>query len=383
MDTAETPPLLYRWWNAESQGVNAESKFVAGLFSDVFQEYFTPDSIAGDKFQYLFENHVRINHTPSPFISTFKSALAPIHRALREEEGASISIIDTKRLKTKVYSSLEYMRQWKVKVKNSNYNGAGEYLVWGQIDDAIICTFKITTLRRISRENTDISQLLQLHKIAGSKRNRRGLHQAIAKDAIYLDKKAGATVGKLLSLLEVPHEYIGTMSKGIAYSWRVKTRRTPWRDFFEGVELGYRGELVILSPELSPFLDAHNPDGDIGSDSDIYSLSEGSPDDDDVPEASDSPDSPDSLDENRYLNKTGSYGTPSPEARPESERSVSIVEFEEALVTQRMNASFTIDMGDSSDGEELDLFDGVILEREQITSDLFASERAWVRSALE
>lgn len=210
------------------------------------------------------------------------------------------------------------------------------------------------------------------------------MHQALAKDAVYLDKKAGITVGKLLSLLAVPHEYIGTVSEGMAYSWRVKTRRIPWRDFFEGVELGYRGEPDLI-PELSPFPDAYTPephatDGDIGSD--VYSLSEDLSDDNDDLEASDSPDS---LNENIYLNEAGPYDIP--EDQTESERSASIIEFEETLVTQRMNASFMIDMADSSDerldDEELDLFDGVILEREQMTSDLFASERAWVRSALE
>lgn len=279
------------------------------------------------------------------------------------------------------------MQKWKYKVENSNYNGAGEYLVWGQIDDdAIICTFKITTIRQISQENTDINQFLQLHKIAGSRRNRRGLHQALAKDAVYLDRKAGIVVGRLLLLLAVPHEYIGTVSEGIAYSWRVKTRRIPWRDFFEGVELGYRGEPDMLQ-EISPFPDAYTPDphatdGDIGSGSDVYSLSEDLSDDNDDLEASDSPDS---LNENIHLNEAGPYDIP--EDQTESERSASIVEFEETLVTQRMNASFMIDMADSSDerldDEELDLFDGVILEREQMTSDLFASERAWVRSALE
>jgi hypothetical protein len=277
------------------------------------------------------------------------------------------------------------MQKWKYKVENSNYNGAGEYLVWGQIDDdAIICTFKITTLRQISQENPSINQFLQLGRVAGSRRNRRGLHQALAKNAVYLDKKAGITVGKLLSLLAVPHEYIGTVSERMAYSWRVKTRRIPWRDFFEGVELGYRGEPDLL-PELSPFPDADTPephatDGDIGSN--VYSLSEDLSDDNDDLEASDSPDS---LNENIHLNEAGPYDIP--EDQTESERSASIVEFEETLVTQRMNASFMIDMADSSeerlDDEELDLFDGVILEREQMTSDLFASERAWVRSALE
>lgn len=54
-----------------------------------------------------------------------------------------------------------------------------------------------------------------------------------------------------------------------------------------------------------------------------------------------------------------------------------------------MNTSFIIDIASSSDehlddeDEELNLFDGVILEREQMTSDLFTSKRTWVKSTLE
>lgn len=137
----------------------------------------------------------------------------------------------------------------------------------------------------------------------------------MTKNAVYLDKKAGVTVGRLLSLLAVPHEYIRTVSKGIVYSWRVKTRRIPWRDFFEGVELGYRGELVMLSPGLLPVPDAQTPDphatyGDIGSDSDVYSLSEDlSDDNDDNLEASDSSVT-NSLDEDICLNRPDPHDTP-------------------------------------------------------------------------
>lgn len=54
-----------------------------------------------------------------------------------------------------------------------------------------------------------------------------------------------------------------------------------------------------------------------------------------------------------------------------------------------MNTSFTIDIASSSDehlddeDEELNLFNRVILEQEQMTSDLFTSKRTWVKSTLE
>lgn len=150
----------------------------------------------------------------------------------------------------------------------------------------------------------------------------------------------------------------------------------------------------MLSPGLSPVPDAQTPDPhatyrDIGSDLDVYSLSEDlSDDNDDNLEASDSSVT-NSLDEDIRLNRPDPHDTPAPKNQLESERSISIVDFKETLETQYMNASFTIDIAGSSDerlddkDEELDLFDRVILEREQMTSDLFTSERTWVKSALE
>ena len=150
----------------------------------------------------------------------------------------------------------------------------------------------------------------------------------------------------------------------------------------------------MLSPGLSPVPDAQTPDphatyGDIGSDSDVYSLSENlSDDNDDDLEASDSSVT-NSLDEDICLNRPDPHDTPVPKDQLESKRSISIIDFKETLETQRMNASFTIDIAGSSDerlddeDEELNLFDGVILEREQMTSDLFTSEWTWVKSTLE
>ncbi|KAL4918972.1 hypothetical protein BDW62DRAFT_210144 [Aspergillus aurantiobrunneus] len=264
---AHTPRLLYRWWNVDSQGVNSKGMFVAGLFSDTSGDYFCPDDIAEDEFCHLFENHIRIKQTPSPFISTFKSLLAPIHRGLRNKEGASVSLIDAQKLNSNVYSAYDFVRKHKVKIGRT-YNGAGEYLVWGTINsDAIICTFKITTLLRIAAENSDMNRLLQLDRISASQKNRKRLHQAMSKDAVYLDKQAGATVGRLLSFLEVPQEYCEIVSEGLAHSWRIKTRYNPWRDFFEGVEL-----------ELSPVPDVNANDYN-ASESELYSLSEISTDD--------------------------------------------------------------------------------------------------------
>ncbi|KAL3475194.1 hypothetical protein BJX99DRAFT_259660 [Aspergillus californicus] len=248
-----TPPLLYRWWNTTTHGVNSETKFVAGLFADAYSQYFPPDTVSQNEFQQRFLTHIQRDKSPTPFISTFQSLLAPVHRSLRGQEGATVSIIDSKKLNTKVFSAKAFVRQHKVRIPHSNYSGAGEHLVWGQIDhSSIVCSFKITKLLEIAAENPDIESFLQLPKIAAFEKARTPLHRAMSKDAIPLDKRAGAIVGKLLCMLEVPEVYCKIISEGMTYSWRIKTKAMPWGEFFEGVNFGFDGQHFMPSPALSP-----------------------------------------------------------------------------------------------------------------------------------
>ncbi|KAL3446543.1 hypothetical protein BJX65DRAFT_116101 [Aspergillus insuetus] len=235
----ETPQLLYRWWNVDSQGVNSRDMFVAGLFTST--SMFAPDTISKEEFKLRSLNHISRKLIPSPFISTFQSALSPIHRSLCNQEGATVSIIDSSRLKqSQVFSAKEFVQKNSVRIGRT-YDGRGEYLIWGSIPkDAIICSFKITTLREIAAKDLDIERFLQLDTIAADKRARRPLHQALENRAMGLNRRTGAAVGRLLSALGVPCEYYKVVSEGLAYSWRIKSRRKPWGNFNEGVVFGFR-----------------------------------------------------------------------------------------------------------------------------------------------
>ncbi|KAL4905405.1 hypothetical protein BDW74DRAFT_177776 [Aspergillus multicolor] len=278
MGSTQLPPLLYRWWNVKSQGLNLEGSFVAGMFAGLLRGFFEPYTITDDEFSNLFESHIRREQTPSPFISTFQSLLAPVHRGLREGKGASIAIYDSRKITSKAYSAHYFVREHKLLGKiGRTYHGGGEYLVWGQINsDAVICSFEVAKLSAIAAEHPDIHQFLQLDLIASHTRARRPLHNAMTQAAMFLDKKAGATVGKILSFLEVPQEFCRIVSESMAYSWRVKNKRIPWRDFFEGVELGFRGEPVMTAlrrPDTTLETNADIPSGEFDSDLEIIDIS--------------------------------------------------------------------------------------------------------------
>ncbi|RAH44029.1 uncharacterized protein BO95DRAFT_322462, partial [Aspergillus brunneoviolaceus CBS 621.78] len=238
------PPVLYRWSNVDSQGINTKNLLVAGLFDD-WDRYFSPNTIRPEKFVEYFRKHVHREEVPSPFISTFMSMLSPVHRAIRNKEGALISVIDTKGLDF-VYSARDLFRTHKVRVGKSFYNGAGEFLIWGKVPSSnIICSFKVSTLEQIADEHKDIAELLQLDTIATYKCNRHALKAALSQRGHYSDHTSGNIIGKLLSLLQVRYEYSDEIGRGMFYSWRLRylwrLRKSdnPGEAFYEGIRTGY------------------------------------------------------------------------------------------------------------------------------------------------
>lgn len=117
--------------NVESQGVKTKDLVLSGLFSNTEERFFGPEEIPQSDFNPYFTKHVNIMKFASPFISTFKYPLAPVHRAHRTREGTIISIVDSSRLQTEVYSApgCERIRQTSTDIGVSG--GVGEYLIWG------------------------------------------------------------------------------------------------------------------------------------------------------------------------------------------------------------------------------------------------------------
>lgn len=95
------PPLLYRWSNCDSQGINSKTYYRAGLFCT--GEWFNPEDISKSQFISFFRSHVTKQRISTPFISTANSPLVPIHRAVRSQNGAIVTVIDTSKLNAKVF----------------------------------------------------------------------------------------------------------------------------------------------------------------------------------------------------------------------------------------------------------------------------------------
>jgi hypothetical protein len=262
----KVPPLLYRWWNIDSQGINSKYQFRAGLFCD--REVFNPEDITGTEFKALFRRHVTKQEVATPFISTFSFPLAPIHRALISQKGAMVSIIDTSKVASKIFYACPLAAQ--TRTFTYSWTGYAEYLVWGQIPaEAIVSTVDINTLELIAKLNRDIKRLLQLQVIGKMPRCNQKLRDILATRHKWKSSfQCGLTLRKLLVLLQVPRAYWEYLAPRFAHCWGWKYAAEK-RAFLEGVlsRMPYsqeelsdsESEWVMLTPQTTPKKPLNHP----------------------------------------------------------------------------------------------------------------------------
>lgn len=247
------PRILYRWSNIDSQGANTRALILAGLFANTEESFFSPEEIPKPDFDNYVRSHVNISKTVTPFVSTFNSPLAPVHRSLRAREGALISIIDSSRLEGYVYSARQLVRDLDIQIPG--YRGIGEYLIWGRVPTpAIICSFTITELVRIANDDAEIGQLLQLDRIEAYKRNQPRLKRALSRGPGKLDWRSGCAVGRLLEKLNLPVAHIDKVALAICRSWQF-SRSGSKHDYTRGARHGY----MSLPSPLDMHLDSTGP----------------------------------------------------------------------------------------------------------------------------
>ena len=236
----DLPPLLYRWSNRDSQGVNTKERFLAGLFCN--REYFNPEDCPESDFESFFRSHVTKKRVQSPFISTFRSPLAPIHRAIASQKGATVTIVDTSRLDTKVFYALPLAIR--TRTFTHSWKGYGEYLIWSHIPtEAIAFTFEISSLEQIASDSRDVNRLLQLPLIRSVPRCNQKLREMLAAKR-KSPFKSGCTLRKLLTLLQAERVHWEHIAERFAKAWGWKNEGER-KVFIEGVQsepIGFSGE---------------------------------------------------------------------------------------------------------------------------------------------
>lgn len=247
------PPLLYRWSNRDSQGVNSKTLFLAGLFCN--GEWFDPEDFSEGRFESFVRSHVTKEKVKTPFISTSQSPLAPLHRAIANQNGAILTVIDTSKLETKVL----YAHPLAIRTRTFTYKwkGYGEYLIWGRIPlEAIVFSVEITSFEQIIQSHRDVDRLMQTSLIRSSPRCDQKLRDMLAAKR-KSPFQSGRTLGKLLTLLEVPTIHWDNIASRFAKSWGWKYAKE-----IALLHSGLRSAPPYLSEELSDSENYEPPETD-------------------------------------------------------------------------------------------------------------------------
>ncbi|KAF9885531.1 hypothetical protein FE257_012859 [Aspergillus nanangensis] len=230
--SAEIPPLLYRWANVDSQGINSKRLFVAGLGDNL--NYFAPEEISTDQFKDHVLKHLNIEK-----------------RALWNEEGAIISIIDPKEIENPIFSAEKILRQLGER-PHGWYTGVGEYLIWWKVpSSAIVCSFKASEVLQIAAKFPHISEVLQLPKLASAETSGAPLRRKLSQGPGKLDKETGLVIGNFLALVGVPHEYAPLVGEGMVKSWWMDHRGLSWSGFLDGLNEAYQFPISTIPATMS------------------------------------------------------------------------------------------------------------------------------------
>lgn len=265
------PPVLYRWSNVDSIGINSRQHLVAGLFASDLQIR-SPAEYSKEDFKNLVLHHVRIDKVPTPFISTFITPLSPIHRAFQRGQGAIVTIIDPSKLRTPLFSAKALV--FKLGLRNGWYCGIGEYLIWGRVpSQAIVASFKVSDLEKIAAEDPEIANILQVDKIQSHGSCGDKLRKALSTGPGKLDSLSGFIVGRLLRRLGIPQSHSEAVAYNITRSWGFGRdgRDGTWDQFSEGLSDAYTAPSEH-SPLVSSQSNGHVPEEASDVDDEDYVL---------------------------------------------------------------------------------------------------------------
>ncbi|KAJ5212333.1 uncharacterized protein N7498_003979 [Penicillium cinerascens] len=272
----DLPPVLYRWSNNNSAGINGPTLIRAGLFADMDRGSgtFLPEHISEESFLEYFRLHVTKAQSLSPFVSFFKSPLSPIHRGLHNRNEASVFIVDTSKLTNKSFKSTPLMERTGTVTRG--WKGYGEYLIWNEVPAAAIaCTFTITDLEKIASNHLDIGAFLQLPSIQERWSCRASLYSDLAKHIPESDDGYACLLERFTELIGVPESLREAVASDFREAWTEKFKGLEYQppgveasDFHGGDEsLAAHVCFTTTAPSLaapseSSYAPADNNDGD-------------------------------------------------------------------------------------------------------------------------
>lgn len=268
---AQTPSVLYRYWGTNSNGFNSLTQFVAGLFCNNPQSIYTIASYTSDGIKTVTFNHLMRMKTSSPYISASATLFSPLHRALRQEVPAAVSIIDVSKLdSTTLFSAQKIIRENDLGfAENYTYKGHNEWLIWREIPaSAIICSFTVNSLLKIVNDFSDIESVLHLNYLQRFERA-ADAKKCLKNSSAKVDESTGMIIGKFLQLINLPEQYLERVSECIPAAWRIEgmtwngrglgeNSKEKQESYLAGVRKGYRipaEQSVHFEPQMEDEID--------------------------------------------------------------------------------------------------------------------------------
>ncbi|KAK2810653.1 hypothetical protein FQN50_002693 [Emmonsiellopsis sp. PD_5] len=270
------PRIVYRFYNADSSGVNTPTYFSAALWASGPSHIPHPCLTDERLVESMAKTHLSRYNIKSPFISTFETPLPSMHRMLAKGNNAAVAVIDLSMLdQSKIFSARAILKKDPLGediTHGYGYDGRSEWLIWGDIpEQCIICSIPEEKFQHITAMNDDISHILQVKDIQAFKVNRRGLKQRLSSSPTEIEYASGEVVGKFLRLVGLPEEYGDVVAGGISQAWQFCwTNELGYKQYLRGVHAAYeRSTSITPNPGLV----------DDDTDDDIDDEINGAPDD--------------------------------------------------------------------------------------------------------
>ena len=258
------PKLLFRAWNAESNGVNSRDHFAAGLWAKNpgnFPRARQTDWRIFDT--HLVKAHFDQEHKDSPFISLFSTPLAAVHRAVHTRP-ACITIVDPSRFdKETLFSATDLLRGNPVSKSATKakygYAGWGEWVVWGEIDKSkTVATVSTDALERTAAQDSEIGRLLQLDVLKAFECNRWQMKSRLRAKQNPVNEQSGITLGRLCAMLHIPESYAEPVALRIVATWEFAKTGREEGPFIRGVRSAYPANSAFPQLDILAFRQAED-----------------------------------------------------------------------------------------------------------------------------
>ncbi|KAK6435148.1 hypothetical protein LTR95_008673 [Oleoguttula sp. CCFEE 5521] len=204
------PPLLFRYWDKNSQGLNSKDRFVCGRYKNAMTRP-RPAPAVSDLEWNDVAWHMDHRTENTPFISTSSMLVWVLKKAMKGykagERTGHISVIDASKLDQEacywvppLHATLKKQKMFRK--GGFNYVGSAEHLVWHEIPKrAILSTISIQDLK-LQAQTPPFYRFLRLDEFAKGTVDKVKLNERLKQMELPLSEQVD-TIARMVLLLDL------------------------------------------------------------------------------------------------------------------------------------------------------------------------------------